>query len=126
MKQMTAGTGLQAQFTTHGKPRALAPSSEENLLRIHVEILTNALKHSGAKVMKVSLSFEEDSVRLEVQDDGDGFDLAKKHDGLGLVGIRERVNQMHGELTVESRVGAGTRICVALPNRAGSAEDGAH
>jgi signal transduction histidine kinase len=126
MKQMTAGTGLQAEFTTHGKPRALMASSEENLLRIHVEILTNALKHSGAKVIKGALSFGEDAVRLEVQDDGGGFDLAKQHDGLGLLGIRERVNRMNGKLTVESRVGAGTRICIALPNEARSAGGGPH
>jgi signal transduction histidine kinase len=126
MKQMTAGTGLQAQFTTRGKPRRLTASGEENLLRIYVEILTNALKHSGAKVIKGTLSFEEDAVRLEVKDDGGGFDLAKEHDGLGLLGIRERVNQMNGKLTVESRVGSGTRICVALPNQARLADGEPH
>ena len=46
--------------------------SEENLFRIHQEILTNALKHSGATSIKTTLSFEGDAVRLEVMDDGPG------------------------------------------------------
>ena len=115
MKQMTAGTAVRAEFTIHGRPRALMPLTEENLLRIHQEILTNALKHSGATAIRASLSFEEKQVRLEVQDDGSGFDVSMKHDGFGLIGIRERVNQMNGALTVESRSGIGTRISVALP-----------
>src|SRR5207244_8324424 len=91
MKQMTVGTALRAEFATHGKPQPLPASDEENLLRIYVEIVTNALKHAAAKVIKSALRFEENAIRLEVQDDGRGFDLAMVHDGLGLLGIRERV-----------------------------------
>ncbi len=117
IKQMTAGTRLRGQFTTHGQPRQLMPSIEENLLRIQQETLTNALKHSGAKVFKAALSFEENAVCLEVRDDGSGFDLSKKHDGFGLLGIRERVNQMDGKVTIESEAGSGTRIRIILPTR---------
>jgi signal transduction histidine kinase len=115
MKQMTAGTALRAGFTTQGNSRPLIQSTEENLLRIHQEILTNAMKHSGAKTLQATLWFDDNAVRLEVQDDGVGFELPMKHDGLGLLGIRERVNQMNGRLTVESGVGAGTRIAIVLP-----------
>lgn len=118
MKQMTAGTAFRPEFTIHGQPRALMASSEENLLRIYQEILTNALKHSGANVIKATLSFEKNAVRLQVHDDGRGFDLPKKHDGFGLLGIRERVHQMDGEFSIESQPGAGTRICVVLPTKA--------
>jgi signal transduction histidine kinase len=117
VKQMAAGTAVRAEFVTSGRPRALIPSIEESLFRIHQEILTNALKHSGAKTIKTTLSFEEDAVRLEVQDDGRGFDPQQKHDGLGLLGIRERVHQISGHLTVDSRLGIGTMICVALPSQ---------
>jgi signal transduction histidine kinase len=115
MKQMTAGTPLRAEFTTQGNPRPLIQSTEENLLRIHQEILTNAMKHSGAKAIQATLWFDENAVRLEVRDDGVGFELLKNHDGLGLLGIRERVNQMNGRLTIESHIGTGTRIAIALP-----------
>jgi signal transduction histidine kinase len=113
-KQMTAGTAVRAQFTINGQPRALNPSNEDNLLRIYQEILTNALRHSGAKRIESSLSFDNDVVRLDVRDDGAGFELGRKHDGLGLLGIRERVSQMKGELIVESQPRTGTRVSVAL------------
>jgi len=117
IKRMTAGTRLRGDFTIQGQPRRLMPSIEENLLRIQQETLTNALKHSDAKVFKAMLSFEDNSVCLEVRDNGSRFDLSKKHDGFGLLGIRERVNQMDGKLTIESETGSGTRICIILPTR---------
>ena len=115
MKQMTAGTEFRVEFATHGEPRPLVPSTEENLLRIHQEIVANALKHSRATAIRAALSFDEKTVRLEVHDNGGGFDVSMAHDGLGLLGIRERVSQMCGELMIESRPGAGTRIGVVLP-----------
>src|SRR5439155_13430540 len=115
MKQMTAGTEFRVEFATHGEPRPLVPSTEENLLRIHQEIVANALKHWRATAIRAALSFDEKTVRLEVHDDGGGFDVSMAHDGLVLLGIRERVSQMCGELVIESRPGAGTRIGVVLP-----------
>jgi signal transduction histidine kinase len=115
-RRTAEGTMLRAEFATVGRPRPLPRASEENLLRIHQEILTNALRHSGAEVVKATLAFEVDSVRLEVQDDGGGFDPSERHDGAGLQGMRERVRQMDGELTIASRIGIGTRISVVLPD----------
>lgn len=116
-KQLTAGTGVRAEFSVRGHPYPLPPSSEENLLRMHQEILTNTLKHANAKSIKATLSFDQSNVCLDVADDGTGFDLGNKHDGLGLLGMRERVNQMDGKFTVDSRVGVGTAIHVVLPSR---------
>lgn len=117
VRQMTLGTEFQAQFRTLGRPRTLPPSHEENLLRIHQELLTNALKHSRAQLIQTTLSFEANAVRLEVQDDGVGFDPSRQHDGFGLLGIRERVQQMDGELTAASRPGtSGTTVRVVLPD----------
>lgn len=115
-RQMTTGTTFRTKFTTRGQPRRLAPSAEENLLRIHQEILTNALKHSRAPSIEAVLSFDEDAVSLEVEDDGCGFDPAAKHDGLGLMGIGERVRQMNGTFEVNT-ARTGTRIRVTLRDR---------
>ena len=115
MKQMTTGTKLRGEFVVQGKARRLPPSCEENLMRIQQETLTNALKHSGARTIKVTLSFEEHRVVLAVQDDGIGFDLSERHEGFGLLGIQERATQMKGELRIVTEVGHGTQICVALP-----------
>jgi signal transduction histidine kinase len=115
MKQMTAGTGLRTEFATHGVPRPLTSANEDNLLRIDQEVLTNALKHSAAKTIGATLSFEVGTVRLTLQDDGTGFDPMRKHEGLGLLGVRERAKQMKGDVALETRAGFGTRICVVLP-----------
>lgn len=115
MRQMTEGTTLRVEFATQGEPRALRATDEENLLRINQEILTNALKHSNASELQATLSFDVTSICLEVRDNGIGFEPSRQHDGFGLLGIRERVKQMNGDLTVDSQPGSGTRVRVVLP-----------
>jgi len=114
IQQTTTGTSLRGEFTTQGQPRKLSPIGEDTLLRILQECLTNALKHSGAKVFRATLSFDAKAVSLKLEDDGIGFDPLRRHDGFGLLGIRERVNQTEGELVIATEPGNGTRICVTL------------
>jgi len=67
------------------------------------------------------LSFERDSVRLEVSDDGIGFDaqrLGSAPSSIGLIGMRERAQLVGGELTLESRQGEGARLTVTVPLQA--------
>jgi signal transduction histidine kinase len=115
LKQVTADTKLRATFTTRGEPRAAARATEENLLRIQQEMLTNSIKHSGATAVSATVSFDAEGLRLDVQDDGRGFDPRTRHDGLGLLGIRERVHQLGGQLSIDSHLGGGTRMSVVLP-----------
>jgi signal transduction histidine kinase len=61
------------------------------------------------------LSCNAKELRLELRDDGDGFKLKDRHDGFGLAGIRERVEQMGGELKVTSLRSKGTKVVVTLP-----------
>jgi signal transduction histidine kinase len=61
------------------------------------------------------LFFDQQAIRLELRDDGSGFDPAKRHDGFGLLGIEERVESMGGGLTVQSVPEKGTTISVVLP-----------
>lgn len=114
--QVTAGTGLRATFVVKGEPRSLPHGTEENLLRMHQEMLTNSLKHSRGTRLDTVLTFEPNAVRLDVRDDGAGFDPALKHDGLGLLGIRERVHQMSGRLSLETRIAGGTHISITVPD----------
>jgi signal transduction histidine kinase len=88
---------------------------EENLLRIGQEFLTNSLRHAGASRFKVHFAFDAQTIRLELGDDGRGFDPAKRNDGFGLLGINERVEAMGGELTLQSTPENGTAILVVLP-----------
>jgi signal transduction histidine kinase len=115
LTQITANTTLRATFTTQGEPRAAARITEENLVRIHQEMLTNCLKHSGATAVSATLSFDPQGLRLDVQDNGHGFDPSTRHDGLGLLGIRERVHRLGGELSIDAHLGRGTKMSVLLP-----------
>jgi signal transduction histidine kinase len=89
---------------------------ENNLLRIGQEAVANALKHAHARVIELEVIFETARVRLVVRDDGPGFDpAAPPTDGhFGLQGMRERVGQMQGELTVRRGEKGGTCVEVAV------------
>jgi signal transduction histidine kinase len=84
---------------------------EENLLHIGQEALTNALKHANATEFRARLSFASGAVRLELRDNGDGFVIdAVDGGGFGLIGMKERAEQIGARLTVSSEPGVGTNI----------------
>jgi len=114
-EQMSAGLGCTIRTEAHGKPRRLAPMIENNLLRIGQEAVSNALKHAQAKLIELEISFEASCVRLVIRDDGRGFDpAAERADGhFGLRGMKERVEQMHGELSIRRGESGGTCVEVA-------------
>jgi len=114
-KKMTAGTPVQAEFISQGEPRKLPPDWEENLLRIGQEVLTNVLRHAQASHFSARLEFDSSEIRLELRDNGRGFDPAGKYDGFGLIGMKERVEDMGGQLSIHSAVGTGTAIEIVLP-----------
>jgi PAS domain S-box-containing protein len=114
-RKMTAGTNIRAELTVRGQLPELPLEWEDNLLRIGQEVLTNALRHAQASKFSAQLAFDQGEIRLEFRDDGRGFDLATRYDGLGLLGMRERAEAMGGRLAVHSVKGQGTAISVVLP-----------
>jgi len=115
VKSTTAGTNLHTRFELRGRLRHLSPIWQENLLHIGQEALTNALKYARPRNFETRLIFNSKEFRLELRDDGDGFRVNNRHDGLGLAGMRERVEQMGGTLKVASARGKGTTIVVTVP-----------
>jgi PAS domain S-box-containing protein len=115
VKNTTGGTNLHTRFELRGRLRHLSPIWQENLLHIGQEALTNALKHARPRNFETRLTFNTKQLRLELRDDGHGFRLKDRHDGLGLAGMRERVEQMGGELKVTSARGKGTKVVVTVP-----------
>jgi signal transduction histidine kinase/ligand-binding sensor domain-containing protein len=89
---------------------------EANLFRIAQEALNNTLKHAAAQTVTVTLDRRDAQVRLVVADDGCGFapDERPGRGGLGLAGIRERVAEMGGTVSIDSRPGDGTCITVVV------------
>jgi signal transduction histidine kinase len=112
IKQSTAGTVLRTKCQMRGHPRKLPPLWQQNLLHIGQEALTNTLKYARARRFDARLSFNKTELRLEFEDDGEGFVKTDQHDGFGLIGMRERVEQMRGTLTVKSARNAGTKVVV--------------
>ena len=116
IKNTAAGTALRTEFRITGKPRELAPLVEENLLHIGQEALTNSLKHAHATKFQARLSFNPDAVYLQLQDNGDGFNVGNSNGGgFGLIGMKERAEQIGATVEVSSKPGAGTSIVAVSP-----------
>jgi signal transduction histidine kinase len=85
------------------------------LLRVLGEALTNVAKHAAAENVLVSLSTEGEAIRLEVVDDGKGFDAGRSHQGrMGMTAMRKRMELLDGELRVSSRPGGPTSVTATL------------
>lgn len=89
---------------------------EIGIYRIVQEAVINAIKHARAKLVSLKLDIENDSIRISVRDDGQGFDLDKIGDGgIGLASMCERAEITGGKLSIDSRIGAGTEVVLQVP-----------
>jgi len=110
--------GLEIEVRVEGQERRLAPEVEGALYRCAQEALNNVAKHAQARHAWVAFELERDRVRVEVRDDGRGFDVASEQRaprGLGLRHLSERVEELGGEFYIESSPGEGTRVIAVLP-----------
>jgi signal transduction histidine kinase len=118
LKQMADGTQIETHFEVIGRARRLAPIFENNLLRIGQEAISNAVKHSGASVIGVKLEFHKSQFRLQVTDNGHGFDPKnppRSEGGFGIIGMSERAVELKGQLNIHSSQGQGTEIILNAP-----------
>jgi signal transduction histidine kinase len=115
LRRLSHTSGVDTSFSLSGTPRPLPMATEVVLLRVCQEALSNVRKHACAQSATVLLDYEQDAVRLEVSDDGAGFDPARLSGGFGLRGMRARIAEADGTLTVGSEPGAGTRISAKVP-----------
>ncbi|WP_022883935.1 sensor histidine kinase [Glaciibacter superstes] len=117
---------LQAPETTlvslqvTGDPIPLPMRLESTLLRIAQGSLANVTQHAAATRAEITLSYMTDEVALDIVDNGRGFQVStidsdRPADSFGLVAIRQRVEQLGGTLTIESKPGKGTAIAVTFP-----------
>ncbi|MDX6151695.1 sensor histidine kinase [Marinococcus sp. PL1-022] len=116
LRHLEDNTGMVTEFTTKGKEARVAPNLEIGLFRIVQEAAQNAYKHAKPDLLRVQLEQRPTSITILIKDDGKGFDVNKERDkSFGLLGMRERVNALGGELTIDSVVGQGTRVKVFVP-----------
>ncbi|GAB3795199.1 sensor histidine kinase [Humibacter antri] len=119
----SARTGIPVDFRASGDGRGLTTDAEVALLRTTQEALANVERHAGARRVVLTMRSDASGTRLEVRDDGRGFDPAERHGrdprpeegGYGLVAMRERIESVAGALVVDSRPGHGTAVRAQVP-----------
>lgn len=111
-------TGIAYELNLSGGEIALDDTRATAVFRIVQESLTNVMRHAAASSVAVSLKRDGETLRLEVHDDGRGFDYEAVRHGpsFGLLGIRERVRGLGGSLSVESHPGRGTTVTIHIPH----------
>jgi signal transduction histidine kinase len=119
LAERSAATGIEVSTRfelTSRSPSRLAPETESTIYRVVQEALTNVAKHAGAEHVEVAVERSNGSVHVQVTDDGCGFDPgAPDCTGLGLVGMRERVELAGGALAIESQPAGPTVVRALVP-----------
>ncbi len=115
---MIQATGVRLIWEMSELPpvKGLSPSSIFALQRILLETIANTLKHSGARHIRFGAHAQGDAgIRIEVEDDGAGFDPPQSTNGLGLANMRFRASSIGARIEIRSRPGAGTLVAFVLP-----------
>jgi len=115
VRDLTRRYGVDVELTAHGDFDALPDRYRTCVYRAIQEALTNCIRHADARTVKVNISGCEDRLDVSVIDDGIGLEPTRRHDGLGLRGIEERVKDLHGTMTIHGATGEGTTLTIRLP-----------
>ncbi len=121
-------SGLSIELNIPDNLERLAPEIELAIFRLVQESLTNIHRHSGSKTAVIRIARESDRIYAEVQDHGKGMsqerlaEIQSQGVGVGIRGMRERVRQSHGELTIDSN-SLGTKITAIFPAKTPAAKE---
>ena len=122
LKSMDASTDMSINFKASGDNKKLSPIVQLTIFRIVQECANNSIKYSKGKTLDISLTYMEDTVILEICDDGQGFEYNRDCEnvdenltGFGLGMMRERVALLSGYINIDTAVGKGTVIKVTIP-----------
>lgn len=104
------------EFVHIGIEHRLPSNYEVALFRLIQESVQNALKHAKAETILVRLEMTKSAINVLIKDNGFGFDIKKENPkSFGLIGMRERVELLDGDLTIESKIGSGTMVYIHVP-----------
>lgn len=113
--------GITCEFLIEGREKRLLPALEVALFRLIQEGMTNVAKHARSEKVDISLIYQEDWTIARIQDYGKGFEvnfaLNTPGEHFGLIGMRERVEMFSGRFSIQSNLGKGTTIELAIPSR---------
>jgi PAS domain S-box-containing protein len=116
-KEFSEQQKVRVEFNHTDMPHTVPKEISLCLFRVLQEALQNAVKHSGARHFHVELRGTQEEICLTVSDPGVGFDWrgAMDRHGLGLISMRERLQLVNGEFSIDSETGRGTTICARVP-----------
>ncbi|WP_253291384.1 sensor histidine kinase [Virgibacillus proomii] len=107
---------VKIEFISMGEEKRLHQKYEIAFFRLVQEALQNAVKHAEASLIQVKLEIGKSSLTMIIKDNGKGFDPSMKRDkSFGLIGMRERVEMLEGEMEISSKIGKGTTIFIKVP-----------
>lgn len=117
LRHYDSGSGCRFAFHSEGDFSRLGNELAISAYRIVQEALSNVMKHAGATFAQVSLVLDEDHdvLRIAVEDDGQGFEPTLSSEGIGIIGMRERVYALRGAIDVRSAPQRGTTVAITLP-----------
>jgi PAS domain S-box-containing protein len=108
-------TRVPVAFAPVGALDDFPPESSLAIYRIVQEALTNAARHANPRSVSISLAADADSMRIEITDDGVGFNSTKRPSSVGMLSMHERARAIGGKLTVQSSPGKGTTVTLVAP-----------
>ncbi len=118
VKTMADYSGIDIELILLGEERRLEANYEVAIFRLMQEALQNAINHSEAESIKVLIESRKDQITVVIKDDGIGFDKCVKEvkkNSFGLIGMRERVDILEGELVINTKKGEGTTVKIKIP-----------
>jgi len=118
-REFRAQYKLEVQFMHKDIPTEIPGDVALCLFRIAQEGLRNVAKHSGASKAELEILGNTEQIYLYISDSGHGFNIeaAREAAGLGLISMRERLRLVGGQLSIESELTRGTRICARVPKK---------
>jgi two-component system, NarL family, sensor histidine kinase DegS len=117
-------TRIRAIFDTSGREKRLTSAMEAAMYRLVQEAFNNALKHAQPSFISLEMNFVEDELELKIEDNGVGFSVdslqakARLYSHFGIIGMRERVELLQGNMDIQSVIGQGTKIIIQVPTNA--------
>jgi ligand-binding sensor domain-containing protein/signal transduction histidine kinase len=121
--RVTIETGIPVRVTVSGTPVAVAEDAGRSMAMLIREALHNAVRHAAPTELAVTVGYSRQELRIEIYDNGRGFEsnAAGSAEGhYGLLGMRERVSKLGGDLELESAPGHGTRVRLRVPLKRGT------
>lgn len=114
-KTLSEQTSLDIEFSSFQFPEIFNEDISVQLYRVIQEAFNNIFKHANAKHVDVQLIGHEDTITISIEDDGDGFNVLKAENGLGLKNMQSRIQQIGGAFSLDSAHNKGSSILISIP-----------